>query len=190
MRAFIAIKIPAQTCDIICRIQEQLKTSLPKVSWVKPENLHLTLKFLGEVSSKQIDRAKEITAEIAESCVDFKIRLEALGVFPNLHRGRIIWLGSDQLPEELVKIVEKVEEKIAELGKPKEERPFLAHITIGRIKSPINPTLLEEEVNKINNEICNKNLEFNAAGITLFKSILSRQGPTYISLKEDSFKIA
>lgn len=183
MRAFIAIELPANIKDSVLKIQDKLKIALPKVSWVKPENLHFTLKFLGEISDKQQESINQIIREVAGTITDFKIKLESLGAFPNVSRARIIWVGSEQVPEELKQIVEQLETKIAKLGIPKEERPFRAHITIGRIKHNLIPSVLEKEVGKINN------LEFNARGITLFQSTLGRLGPTYTALRETSFKI-
>ena len=189
MRAFIAIELPLVIKDTLSKIQDRLKITLPKISWVKPANLHLTLKFCGELSSKQLNDIKQLITEIAKSTINFKIKLETFGVFPNMHTARIIWIGTNQLPLELKKLVDQIETKIAELGKPKEERPFSAHITIGRIKIHIDPSVLEKEINKINNEISCENLGFNAKGITLFESTLSPQGPTYNVIEEANFKI-
>lgn len=189
MRTFIAIELPQALKDALSEIQNKLKTTLPKISWVKPQNLHLTLKFIGEISPKQLNNIKQMITEIATATADFKIKLETLGVFPNIRSARIIWIGNNQLPLPLKNLVDQIETKIAELGKPKEDRPFLAHVTVGRIKTHINPSILEDEINKINNKIGSKNWEFDAGRITLFESVLGKLGPTYTALKEANFRI-
>lgn len=189
MRAFIAIELPSNIKDTISKMQDKLKAGLPKVSWVKPINLHLTLKFLGEISPKQLENINQITAEIVKTITDFKIKLESLGVFPNPACARIIWVGTDQAPDALGQIFAQLEKKLAELGIPKEDRPFKAHITIGRIKGRLNPCDLEKAINRAKNDMIYENLEFNTRGITLFQSTLGKQGPAYTALKETNFKI-
>ncbi len=189
MRAFIAIELPSDIKDAISKIQDKLKTALPKVSWVKPPNLHLSLKFLGEISPEQLSDISKIAEEIAnQSCV-FKIGLETLGVFPDLARARIIWAGTNKMPWELGKIVEQLENKLAQAGFAKEARPFRAHITIGRIKSHLNPSEFEKAILEVNKDRQNVNLGFKAAGITIFQSTLGATGPTYDLLKAANFKI-
>lgn len=189
MRAFIAIEFPSNIKDTISKMQDKLKAGLPKVNWVKPENLHLSLKFLGEISPKQLENINQITAEIVKTITDFKIKLESLGVFPNLACARIIWIGTNQAPEALGQIVAQLETKLAELGIPKEDRPFKAHITIGRIKHRLILSDLEKGINQVQRDMVCENLEFNTRGITLFQSTLGKQGPTYTALKETNFKI-
>ncbi len=189
MRAFIAIDLPSNIKDAISKMQEKLKISLPKVSWVAPVNLHLTLKFLGEISPKQLDSINQIISETVKTIPGFKIKLESLGAFPNEACARIIWIGTDQAPKALEQIAAQLETKIAELGIPKEDRPFRAHITIGRIKHRLIPSDLEKGINQVKSDLVYANLEFNARGITLFQSTLGKQGPTYTVLKETSFKI-
>jgi 2'-5' RNA ligase len=189
MRAFIAIELPSNIKNAVSKVQDKLKAGLPEISWVAPVNLHLSLKFLGEVSCKQLDNINQIITETVKTITDFKIKLESLGVFPNKASARIIWIGTNQVPKALEQIVEQLETKLAELGIPKEDRPFRAHITIGRIKHRLNRCDLEKGINRVKNDIVYENLEFNTRGITLFQSTLGKQGPTYTALKETNFKI-
>lgn len=189
MRAFIAIDLPPQTKDAISKIQDKLKISLPKVGWVKPFNLHLTLKFLGEISPKQLDLLNQIINEIGSKANNFKIRLEALDLLPDIARARIIWMGTEKIEAQLQQIVEELEAKLSQLGIPKEKRVFCAHITIGRIRTHIAPSILEEALGKLKNELLREELEFTAEKITLFQSTLGPAGPDYAVLKEAIFKI-
>jgi len=189
MRAFIAIELPSDIKNAISKMQDKLKTSLPKISWVKPENLHLTLKFLGEISPEQLGNINQITTETVKTITEFKIKLESLGVFPNVARARIIWIGTDQMPKALEQIAQQLETRLAELGIPKEERPFRAHITIGRIKHQLILSDLEKGINQVKNDLVYENLEFTTRGITLLQSTLGKDGPTYTVLRETNFKI-
>jgi len=189
MRAFIAIDLPSNIKNAISKMQDKLKASLPEVSWVKPVNLHLTLKFLGEVSCEQVGNINQISAETVKTVSDFKIKLESLGVFPNEAFARIIWIGTDQAPRTLKQIAAQLETKLAKLGIAKEDRPFSAHITIGRIKHRLKPCDLEKGINQVKKDMIYENLEFNARGITLFQSTLGKEGPAYTALKETNFKI-
>lgn len=189
MRAFIAIDLPLDIKDFISKIQDKLKSTLPKVSWVKPLNLHLTLKFLGEISAKQLDDINQIIEAIASKANCFKIECESLGVFPNLSRARIIWIGTEKIMPELKQIVDALETKLSELGFAKEERLFRAHITIGRIKFHITPSILENTTGQLKNEIISEKLEFTCGRITLFESALGPGGPNYTVLKEAILKI-
>jgi len=189
MRAFIAIELPSNIKNAISKMQDKLKTSLPEVSWIAPVNLHLTLKFLGEISCEQLGNINQIIAETVKTITGFKIKLESLGVFPNEAFARIIWIGTDQAPRSLEQIVAQLETKLAKLGIPKEDRPFRAHITIGRIKHRLNPCDLEKVINQVKNDTLYENLEFNTRRITLFQSTLGKEGPAYTVLKETNFKI-
>jgi RNA 2',3'-cyclic 3'-phosphodiesterase len=177
MRTFIAIELPLDIRNSLVKIQDKLKITLPKINWVKPANLHLSLKFLGEISLEQVESIQQIIADITKTFVPFEIRLDTLGVFPNYRTARIIWIGTNQPLFELKQLVDQLETKLLETGLPKEERPFQAHITLGRIKNPLIPADLEKELNKVSGDCLD--LKFNTGGITLFQSLLDPGGPTY-----------
>lgn len=190
MRTFIAVDLPANIKNEISKTQNKLKSALPEVSWIKPANLHLTLKFLGDVSFEQLSDINQIIDEVASKTGDFKIRLQALGAFPNIVRARIIWVGIDKIPEELIQTVQELETKLRPLGFHEEEREFRAHITIGRLKLQINSSILEKEIKESRSELFSKKLEFSAGRIILFQSLLSGPGgPVYTVLKEANFRI-
>ena len=148
MRAFIAIDLPTNIKNKLSKIQDKLKDNFAQINWVKPQNLHLTLKFLGEITSEQSSAINRIIAEISQTIIPFKIKLDDLGAFPNLHNPRIIWVGISQ-DVYAQQIAELLETKIADIGIAKGSHPFAAHITIGRIKSPILGSDLENELRKI-----------------------------------------
>lgn len=189
MRSFIAIELPIEIKDALLRIQDKLKTQLPGINWIKPLNLHITLKFLGDISLKQLSEAKQIITEITKTTPCFKIKLETLGVFPNLHAARIIWIGANQPPLELKQLAEQLETRLVESGIPQEQRSFCTHITIGRIKSHLIPSDLKKALSVIEKDIADANCEFDCRGITLFKSTLGAQGATYTVLEKANLRI-
>jgi len=189
MRAFIAIELPREIKDALFKIEDKLKTHLSGINWIKPLNLHLTLKFLGEISAEQLNQIKQIIREITKTISGFKIKLETLGIFPNTHAARIIWIGTNQPPLELKQLAEQLETKLVESGIPPEQRSFRAHITIGRIKSQAIPSDLEKALDKVKKDVVGAIWEFDCGGITLFESSLSPQGATYTVLKKANFRI-
>lgn len=190
MRTFIAIELPKEIKDALARLQAKLKTTGADVKWVEPQNIHLTLKFLGERDDKKVEKITRALEEVAHQKSPFTIRISSLGAFPNINSPRVIWVGIDKGDNESKEIAGGLEEKIARLGIPKEERPFSSHITVGRTRSSLNREKLVQELEKSADYFGEKKLEFIAGKITLFKSTLTPKGPVYEALKEASLKTA
>ena len=188
MRAFIAIPLPLEIKDYLASLEQQLKTSQADVKWVEPENIHLTLKFLGERNDKKIEKILEIMQGAAKDKPSFLIRLSSLGAFPRIDSPRIIWVGIQEGTQETEAIALELEEKIARLGIPKEDRPFSSHITIGRTRSNKNLQDLSRELNQLSKKIKDRKAEFTANQIVLFKSTLSHQGPIYETFQAVNLK--
>ncbi|MDD5408560.1 MAG: RNA 2',3'-cyclic phosphodiesterase [Candidatus Omnitrophica bacterium] len=188
MRAFIAIEIPDEIKDSLSRIQEKLKAEPFKVSWVKPQNLHLTLKFLGDISLGQLSETKQIISGITKTS-GFGIKLNTLGVFPDMAEARIIWVGDDQPPLELKELAEQLEIRLSVSGIPRQQRPFNAHITIGRIKNRLLLSDLQKVTDKIKKDMEGTSWKFNCSKVTLFESKLGPGGPTYTVLDQFNLKI-
>jgi len=184
MRTFIAIELPKEIKDSLARLQEQLKLAQADTKWVAPENIHLTLKFLGERDDKKVEKIKQVMDEIATRNKSFQIRISLLGAFPKIDSPRIIWVGIDKGDSETKQIAQELETEIAKVGIPKEDRPFSSHITIGRTRSNLNLKNLVQELKKLEGIFEQENQEFNTTKITLFKSTLTPIGPIYERLKE------
>jgi len=184
MRAFIAIELPKDIRDSLCLLQEAFKQTGSDVKWVEPQNIHLTLKFLGERDEKRIKQIEEVVEEVAKENRAFTMRINSIGAFPRLEAPRVIWVGLGKGEMETVKIAQELDEKIATLGIPKEERPFSSHITIGRVRSPAKREKLIQGLKVLSQETVWKNQEFQAGKITLFKSTLSPKGPFYEVISE------
>lgn len=190
MRTFIAIELPTSIKDSLSGLQEKLKISGADVKWVQPHNIHLTLKFLGEINDKKLDKIISILEEIAKDKDPFRIRISSLGAFPKMNFPRVIWVGVDKGDNQTKEMAKALEEKITKLGIPKEDRSFSTHITIGRTRSTLNRERLVEALSSLANKLDEENLEFAVTKITLFKSTITPKGPIYEILKETNLKIA
>ena len=186
MRTFIAIDLPKGIKDYLAGLQAELKSSGADVKWVKPENIHLTLKFLGNINDKKLDAVKRVLQDTAKNKSPFLIHISSIGAFPKMNFPRVIWVGIDKGDSETKQIAKELEEKIQKLGIPKEKRAFSSHITIGRIRSPLNREKLIQRLSNLIGNLGGENLKFLAGKITLFKSTLTPQGPVYEAVKETS----
>ncbi|MDD4980379.1 MAG: RNA 2',3'-cyclic phosphodiesterase [Candidatus Omnitrophica bacterium] len=187
MRTFIAIELPAEIKDYLSQLQGELKTCGADVKWVEPKNIHLTLKFLGEVGDEKLDKITQIIQDVASEKNRFPLCICSLGAFPRIESPRVIWVGVDSGDKETEQIAKELEEKISGIGIPKEDRVFSCHITIGRIRTPHNREKLVR-ILKDKTGSGGKNLEFEVNKITLFKSTLTPKGPLYEALKEAILK--
>jgi RNA 2',3'-cyclic 3'-phosphodiesterase len=183
LRAFIAVEIPAGIQDAIAQSTISLKNALPQplVRWVAPQNVHLTLKFLGDVSPTNLEQlAKTLKVETALHRT-FSLSVGGFGAFPNSRRARVIWIGLEA-PPALETLRRGVETSAAQLGYAAEERPFSPHLTIGRVGQNISAsdakhihTLLDATKIGILGTL-------NVGTIHIFKSDLRPAGSVYTHL--------
>jgi len=130
IRAFIAVEIDSQVVAKISAAITELKSRVPGVHWVAPTNIHLTLKFLGNVEEEQIDRIGAALEEQIHPFPRFTINAKGLGVFPDLRRPRILWVGLAGI--ELESLVSRLESALEALDFAPEKRTFTPHLTVGR----------------------------------------------------------
>ena len=183
MRTFIAIELPEPIKNFLAKLIDKLKDTRADVKWVQPQNIHLTLKFLGERDDKEVKEISEILDEVAKNHKSFQIQINALGAFPNLNSPRVIWVGIDQGDTETKNIFKDLEDSICKVGIPKEDRAFSSHITIGRTRSTKGLAELIQAITSLNESIGKEKFTFTAGSITLFKSTLTPKGPIYDVLK-------
>lgn len=183
MRTFIAIELAQEIKDRLAEIQKELASSQADIKWVKPENIHLTLKFLGEVEEAKIPEIIQRLQELGGQIKPFTLRISGLGAFPGLKSARVIWVGVKEDTDELGKLAEIIEDGLVKLGFPKEGRKFSAHLTLGRLRSNKNADKLGQELEKI--QIPGRAAQWiNSIG--LFKSVLHPAGAVYQKLSEIS----
>lgn len=133
MRCFIAIDVPENIKDAIVGVIEKCGLNSKGVRWIHAENIHLTLKFLGDVKEDLIPDIQRRLAEICKRYAVFNINIRGAGAFPNFKYPNVLWMGIDE-SEELKRLYEDIEESMFELGFEKEDRKFSPHLTIGRVK--------------------------------------------------------
>jgi 2'-5' RNA ligase len=131
MRTFIALNLPKKELQRIHRSVRLLREEGLPVRWVEPDDLHITLKFLGEVRPEMMPRIEATVADVAASTPPFTLTLGGFGAFPTLRRPRVIWLGAEAAPE-LRCLKQDLEWDLAELGFERENRAFHPHLTLGR----------------------------------------------------------
>lgn len=189
MRAFVAIELSNEIRGSLAQIESHLKYSGADVKWVEKDNIHLTLKFLGEITEEKNEKIKYILDEIAKQTKSFELSLKIskegpcpfLGAFPNLDHPRVLWVGLDKGAVESRLIAEKIDDALLKIGFQKESRPFAAHLTIGRVRSPKNKEALKEKISNLQLKAYSLQL---IDAITLFQSKLTPKGPIYIKIHE------
>jgi len=179
IRTFIAIEIPGDILDRISDILRVLKKGCPYVRWVRPESIHLTLKFLGNIDAKRLGNlALELTDLLG---TPLSLSLGRPGGFPNLKRPRIVWLGLEGDTEGLMGLQQEIEERCAKIGFPEEKRGFSPHLTLGRIKSG-RPADLEGLSTLLDKVDVTGIPPLRADAVYLYESILKPAGAEYRKL--------
>jgi len=182
LRCFIAIELPEELKRNIYVHVERLKASGADVKWVPLENLHLTLKFLGDTPEEQLNNINEKLVFLAKAHARFYLQVAQAGVFPNLKHPRVIWIGMRD-SEEVIRLQQDIDEAMAELGFERDDKQFTPHLTIGRVKSLKNQDALTQELATLKTVDFGK-IEVN--NITLMKSILKPSGAEHLKLREIS----
>jgi 2'-5' RNA ligase len=175
-RAFVAIELPENIRASIGAARETLKSCGFRVKWVRPESIHLTLKFLGNIDATQTDTIVNAMALAARDRAALHLTASGMGVFPNARRPRIIWVGLGGQLDQLKSLQQTLDAHLADEGFRAETRPFKGHLTLGRVKGKISADRLQAALAKLNafeSEI------FEANRIILFKSELHPAGAVY-----------
>ncbi len=179
IRSFIAIELPDELKLGLSQLEAQLKLGKqPWVKWVDPDNIHLTLKFLGNIA---IDRTGEITGameEAAQGMPPFHLEVKGLGVFPNLKRVQIAWVGVSGEVANLGVLQQRLESNLARLGFAPESRPFTSHLTLARLRQQASL----DERQRFGQLIAGTRFDagvINVDAISLMRSQLTREGAIY-----------
>ncbi|MFO8083491.1 MAG: RNA 2',3'-cyclic phosphodiesterase [Desulfobacterales bacterium] len=180
IRTFIAIPLPKIFISWILEVQEQLKSYRFPVRWVKPENIHLTLKFLGNIPIKSIDSIAMTMDDTFCGCPPMTLFAKGLGVFPGIKKPRVIWLGLSGDIKALSGLQANLESNLEKIGFLKENRQFKSHLTLGRIKGHIEPKNLFDALRSFS-EFTSE--PFDTKELILYKSELKPSGASYIKLK-------
>jgi RNA 2',3'-cyclic 3'-phosphodiesterase len=187
LRAFIAIGLPEELKAAIGRISSALSSLIPGVRWIPPENLHLTLKFLGDVEETIIPDIQVILNQITPRHLPINCKFGGLDVFPNLRRPKIIWLGVTKGRDLIAGLADDLSRELSGLGFKSEKSGFTPHLTLGRVRKGVRTAQLrklleveEEKTNRLNDSHGLLNINM----LLLQKSILTSKGSIYQILSE------
>ncbi len=141
IRTFIAIELDEATQRALASVQAQLKRErgASAVRWVAPANIHITLKFLGDVVAAQLPAVQAAVTQACAQVTPFTLTLGGLGAFPSAQRANVIWVGAQGQIELAAQLAQRMDEACAALGFAREERPFTAHLTLGRVGREASP---------------------------------------------------
>jgi len=181
MRTFIAIDLDESLKRALETLVGELRPLAKSVRWVGVAGMHLTLKFLGEISEADSARVSSVLGEIAPRHPNFELVLEGTGVFPPGRRDpRVLWVGMASGPP-LLALQEDIEREMEKLGFEREKRRFHPHLTLGRVKFPSRLDLLVQEMGKRQGQ---KFGGMRVRKFTFFQSTLKPSGAEYTVLKE------
>ena len=180
IRSFIAIELPDELKTELSQLQAKLKLGRQSwVKWVDPYGVHLTLKFLGNIA---IDRTGEITKAIeaaAQGMSPFRLEIKGIGVFPNLRRVQVAWVGISGEVDKLGQLQQRIESNLAHLGFTPESRPFTPHLTLARLRDQAS----SDERQRFGQLIADTRFEavhpIEVDAINLMRSQLAREGAIY-----------
>lgn len=178
IRTFVAIEIPNDVRDRTVRLIDKLSDTTDSVRWVDPENLHVTVKFLGDVDDTEIYQVCRSVADATSQHASFVANCESLGAFPKLEKPRTVWLGVHDEQDQLISLFQSVDESLKKsMGFPLEVKQIRPHLTLGRLRYGRKDTAeLTEQIKSL--------AEYQAGAVPvdeliIFASELTRQGPVY-----------
>ena len=179
IRTFIAIPIPENIKASVDSAIIRLKAKNRGVRWVKPEGLHITLKFLGDISEETVAPLSAELDKAASLCPPLNLSLAGFGAFPNVKRPRVVWVGLAGDMQEISQLTANIDKLCTAYGIAEEKRPFSGHITLGRLKAPTMVDLSIDSVTGI----------FNAPEVLLYRSVLLPSGAQYTVLHRSSLGV-
>ncbi len=174
IRAFIAVQLPDEVKDALGEVQRALKSrvSPSAVRWVRPEQMHLTLFFLGDTDTDKLPSVRDAMDVVATSHAPFVMRLGGVGCFPNARRPRVVWVGLAEEEAQLVSLKAALDASLAPLDWTPDDKPFRAHLTLGRVKD-------ERGVQGVDWATDVARLSVPITTLHLIESKLRPDGPTY-----------
>jgi 2'-5' RNA ligase len=181
IRSFIAIELPGEIRSLLAETQQGLKSIRLKARWVRPENIHLTLKFLGNINPLDIEKIGGAMNSAVREFEPFTLKVGGIGFFPGAKRPRVVWVGLGGDTRTLIDLQRHLEDCLAEVGFPKEKRAFKAHLTLGRLRDAVPPEITGKAIRRFSEP---GERQFAADRIILFKSELKPAGAEYSKLKE------
>jgi len=184
IRSFVAIELTEKIRDALTELQGQLKAQAPPkvVRWTRPDSIHLTLQFLGDVAPGKVEDIADALREVCTHQTSFTFWLKHVGVFPDPNRPRVVWVGIAEPGGALVALQKGVTQALTPLGFEAEKRPFTPHLTIGRAARDAGRRELAEVGQLVTRSAVGTLGEILVEHITLMKSDLQPSGAVYTPL--------
>lgn len=181
LRIFVAVEINEEIRKGLSGVITRLKATGADVKWVAPENIHITLKFIGYIEDTQAAAVSELIRKAVASINSFTVDIKHLGAFPNTKRPRVIFVVAHEKGNNLATIYSRLDDSLTELGIEKEGREFTAHLTVGRVKSSKNLKALAEAMDSLMESSFGQQA---VESVVLMQSDLKPTGPVYKKLEE------
>jgi 2'-5' RNA ligase len=181
-RCFLAVPIKDE--GIIARIQElqkKISLSCADIKFVEKENFHYNFKFFGSITEDELNKVTSIAEKVLRPKKQFEIEIGGVGTFPTADFIRVVWIGLKKGEKEMLSLAKELDEAFSTVGIAKEERPFQAHLTLGRLRSTANIDALKKKINEEKNTDIGR---MPVDEVVLYQSMLGRNGPTYVELKK------
>jgi 2'-5' RNA ligase len=189
IRSFIAIELPQELKLALARLQEKLKSAgNAPVKWVDPGNIHVTLKFLGDVSAEITGKITSALEEAVRGTRPFNIEVSGIGVFPNMRRVQIVWVGLAGELEKLGQLQQRIETGLIPLGFKAESRSFTPHLTLARVRDYAGPDERQKLGQLIAGMSFDTKYKIDVNAIHLMRSQLTREGPIYSRISTVALK--
>jgi len=183
IRSFIAIKLPEEAKKGLTRLRKELERDEHRfVKWVDPGGIHLTLKFLGNIPSKRITEITGAIEEAAQGISPFHLEISGLGAFPSLRQARVLWVGIGGEVDKLSRLQQNIDSALAVLGFAKEERSFVPHLTLARIRQGASPPDRRSFGELVGSAIFEDKYPVEVEAISLMRSQLTPAGAIYTCL--------
>jgi RNA 2',3'-cyclic 3'-phosphodiesterase len=179
VRTFIAIELPEEVRAYLADSQERLRRAGGDVKWTRPDLIHLTLVFLGEVPTEALADLEKSVREAVTGHAAITLRATGAGRFPPKGLPRVIWIGLEEATGRLLALQKALADATAAFAEKAEDRAYQAHLTLGRVRGPKGTRDLEGILDSMSGQT---GPTFEAREVTIFKSTLGPQGPTYTAL--------
>ena len=180
VRAFVAIELPPEIKEALTELVEELgRADVRSVRLVRPEGIHLTLKFLGNVPRTRLEAIESAVHQLAEQCPAFTLELGGAGVFPNRNSPRVLWVGVGGELTPLVSLHRGIEDALAALGFRREGREFGPHLTVGRLRDGASQADRRRAAQSLFSAPLRTGLPIEVHSVSLMRSTLSPDGAVY-----------
>ena len=189
VRSFVAIELPDEVKSALAQLQNQLKSGgqFP-VKWVDPYSIHLTLKFLGNTGMDMIEEITRAMDEAVRGVSPFHLEIKGLGVFPNLRRVQVAWVGVDGDLDQLGELHKRIESNLSPLGFAPESRPFTPHLTLARLRDRASLNERQSFGQLVVGTRFESVFSFGVDAINLMRSQLTSEGPIYTQIGSAKLK--